>query len=74
MNETEQTTHKLADGDVIEFTLHGRRHTAVVMLMTEDDIVLLDLIDGQRPAWAGVSTLQDVVVFTPEPGELLAAA
>ena len=69
-----QTKPSMTEGDVIEFTLRDRRHTAVVMLMTDDDIVLLDLVDGDRPAWAGISTLQDVEIFTPEPGEVLAAA
>jgi hypothetical protein len=64
----------MTEGDVIEFTLRDQRHTAVVMLMTDDDIVLLDLVDGDRPAWAGISTLQDVAVFSPEPGEVLVAA
>jgi hypothetical protein len=61
-------------GDVIEFTMHDQRHTAVVMLMTDDDIVLLDLLDGDRPAWAGISSLQEVAIFIPESGEVLAAA
>jgi hypothetical protein len=42
--------------------------------MTDDDIVLLDLLDGDRPAWAGISSLQEVAIFTPESGEVLAAA
>jgi hypothetical protein len=71
MNQIERT---MTEGDVIEFTMHDERHTAVVMLMTDDDIVLLDLLDGDRPAWAGISTLQEVAVFTPEAGEVLAAA
>ena len=37
------------------------------MLMTDDDIVLLDLVDGDRPAWAGISSLQDVAIFSPSP-------
>jgi hypothetical protein len=48
MNQIEQT---MTAGDVIEFTMHDQRHTAVVMLMTDDDLVLLDLLDGDRPAW-----------------------
>ena len=39
-------------GDVIEFTLRGERITAEAMLVTDDDVVLLDLFDGDRPAWA----------------------
>jgi hypothetical protein len=64
----------MTPGDVIEFTMHDQRHTAVVMLMTDDDLVLLDLLDGDRPAWAGVSSLQEVAIFAPESGEVLAAA
>ena len=71
MNQIERT---MAAGDVIEFTMHDQRHTAVVMLMTDDDIVLLDLLDGDRPAWAGISSLQHVAVFTPELAEVLPAA
>jgi hypothetical protein len=56
MNKIERPN--MTEGDVIEFTLRDQRHTAVVMLMTDDDIVLLDLVDGDRPAWAGISTLQ----------------
>jgi hypothetical protein len=71
MNEIERT---MRAGDVIEFTMHDQRHTAVVMLMTDDDIVLLDLLDGDRPAWAGVSSLHEVAIFVPELEESLAAA
>jgi len=62
------------DGDVIEFTLRGERRTAEAMLVTEDGVVLLDLFDGDRPAWARVHQLQDVVIYRPELAELVAAA
>ena len=62
------------EGDVIEFTLRGERRTAEAMLLTEDDVILLDLFDGDRPAWAHLSALLDVVVFRPDLGELVAAA
>jgi hypothetical protein len=71
MNQIERT---MTAGDVIEFTMHDRRHTAVVMLMTDDDLVLLDLLDGERPAWAGVSNLRDAAIFVPESAESLALA
>ena len=71
MNQIERS---MTAGDVIEFTMHDQRHTAVVMLMTDDDLVLLDLLDGDRPAWAGISRLQEVAIFTPESGQVLAAA
>ncbi len=64
----------LNEGDVIEFSLKGSRMTAEAMLITEDDVVLLDLFDGDRPAWARLATLQDVVVFRPELAEIVAAA
>jgi hypothetical protein len=66
-----QTT--LRDGDVIEFSLHGERRTAEVMLVTDDGLVLLDLFDGDRPAFARVNALEDVAVFAGDAGELLAA-
>jgi hypothetical protein len=66
-----QTT--LRDGDVIEFSLHGERRTAEVMLVTDDGLVLLNLFDGDRPAFARVSALEDVAVFAGDAGELLAA-
>jgi hypothetical protein len=71
MNQIQRT---MTAGDVIEFTMHDQRHTAVVMLMTDDDIVLLDLLVGDRPAWAGISSLQEVAIFIPESDEVLAAA
>ena len=71
MNQIERT---MTAGDVIEFSIRDERHTAVVMLMTDDDIVLLDLLDGDRPAWAGISSLRELAIFTPESGEVLAAA
>ena len=54
------------EGDVIEFTLRGERRTAEAMLLTDDDVILLDLFDGDRPAWAHLSALVDVVVFRPD--------
>jgi hypothetical protein len=53
-------------GDIVEFTVKGVRRTAEVMLDTIDDVVLLDLFDGDRPAWARRTTLEDVVVFRPD--------
>ena len=61
------------DGDVFEFTLRGERRTAEAMLVS-GDVVLLDLFDGERPAWAFVSRLEDVVVFDPAAAEVMAAA
>ena len=61
------------DGDVFEFTLRGERRTAEAMLVS-GDVVLLDLFDGERPAWAFRWMLEDVVVFDPAAGEVMAAA
>jgi hypothetical protein len=70
---TSEFEPQLTAGDVIELTLRGERRTAVAMLVS-DDVVLLDLVDDDRMAWARWSTLQDVVIFRPEPTEVLAAA
>ena len=71
MSEPIQTVKQ---GDVIELTLRGERRTAEVMLLTDDGVVLLDLFDGDRPAWARTSTLEDVIVYTPDPDGALVAA
>jgi hypothetical protein len=65
---------KVVEGDVIEFTLHGERRTAEAMLITDDGLVLLDLFDGDRPAWARLSILDEVVVFRPEANAAVTAA
>lgn len=62
------------EGDVIEFTLRGERRTAETMLLTEDGYVLLDLFDGDRPAFARLAALDDVTVFRPDVDEFLPAA
>ena len=62
------------EGDVIEFTLRGERRTAEAMLITDDGLVLLDLFDGERPAWARLSVLDDVAVFRPDADEVVTAA
>ena len=61
----EQQVERVQAGDVIEFTLRGERMTAEAMLVTDDDVILLDLFDGDRPAWALLARLDDVVVFEP---------
>ena len=61
------------EGDVIEFTLRGERRTAEAMLIA-DEVVLLDLFDGDRPAFARLSSLVDVTVFRPDAAELSVAA
>ncbi len=69
-----ETGEVVSQGDVIEFTLNGERRTAEAMLVTDDGIVLLDLFDGDRPAWARVSQLADVTVFRPDTDGALVAA
>ena len=64
----------MREGDIIEFTLKGERRTAEVMLVTMDDVVLLDLFDGDRPAWARPATIVDVTIFRPDAAEILVAA
>jgi hypothetical protein len=71
MKDSEDTVQQ---GDVIEFTLRGERRTAEAMLVTDDGVVLLDLFDGDRPAWASVALLEDVTVFRPDADEALVAA
>ena len=54
-------------GDIVEFTVNGQRRTAEVMLVTTDDVVLLDLFDGDRPAWARRATLRGRGDLPPRP-------
>ncbi len=61
-------------GDIIEFTVQGTRRTGEVMLVTTDDVVLLDLFDGDRPAWARRATLEDVAIYRPDFADVLVAA
>ena len=68
------STPSVREGDVIEFTLHGERQTAEAMLVTDEQVVLLDLFDGDRPVMARLAELVDVTVFRPEAGDVLAAA
>ena len=74
MNSTVNTTVELREGDIVEFSLKGDRRTAEVMLVTSDDVVLLDLFDGDRPAWAHRAPLEDVEVYRPDAADLLVAA
>ena len=69
MNTNEGTVRT---GDVVEFTHRGERRTAEAMLVTDDDVVLLDLFDGDRPAWARASSLSDLAVYRP--ADVLSAA
>ncbi len=58
---------------MVEFTHRGERRTAEAMLVTDDDVVLLDLFDGDRPAWALLSSLDGLAVYRPA-AEALSAA
>ena len=78
MNGTEDTGHpSLREGDVIEFTLRGERRTAEVMIVSDDDQLLLDLFDGDRPVFARRGALTELAVFRPDaaddPNVLVAA-
>src|SRR4029079_15011172 len=66
--------NEMREGDVVEFTHRGERRTAEVMLVTPDDVVLLDLFDGDRPAWARPATMTDVCIFRPDSADVLVAA
>lgn len=69
-----ESNNEVQPGDVIEFTLRGERRTAEAMLLTDDDVVLLDLFDGDRPAWAPLSVLEEVAVFQPDAELVFSAA
>ena len=71
---SDTTTTTVRAGDVIELTLRGERRTAEVMIVSDEDQVLLDLFDGDRPAFARLSALVDVAVFRPDAAELSVAA
>lgn len=76
MNEIERAGDDtgVREGDVLEFTLHGERRTAEAMLITDDGLALLDLFDGDRPAWARLAGLVDPTVFRPDSNDVLTAA
>jgi hypothetical protein len=44
------------------------------MLLTDGDPVLLDLFDGDRPAGAPLSVLENVEVFRPDTDHVFTAA
>jgi bifunctional DNA-binding transcriptional regulator/antitoxin component of YhaV-PrlF toxin-antitoxin module len=72
-SSTDHNDFGLRAGDVIEITVRGERRTAEVMIVSEDDQLLLDLFDGDRPVFARASTLTDVAVYRPDAGLLVAA-
>jgi hypothetical protein len=72
MEHSTDTATTVREGDVIEFTHRGERRTAEVMIIS-DDQVLLDLFDGDRPAFAQLSGLADVAVYRPETSFTVAA-
>ena len=67
------TRNEICAGDVIEVTVDGEVRTAEVMLIS-DGTALLDLFDGDRPAFVHVSHLASAAVYRPEPADLVAAA
>jgi hypothetical protein len=64
MSSTQHAT--LREGDVIEFTLRGERRTAEVMIVSDDDQLLLDLFDGDRPVFARQGSLAELAVYRPD--------
>jgi hypothetical protein len=72
MDSTEHQT--LREGDVIEFTLRGERRTAEVMIVSDDEQLLLDLFDGDRPVFARQGALAELAVYRPDAADLLVAA
>jgi hypothetical protein len=71
--DTDTSDHGLRAGDVIEITVRGERRTAEVMIVSEDEQLLLDLFDGDRPVFARASMLTDVAVYRPDADFLVAA-
>ena len=71
-HSTDTTATTVREGDVIEFTHRGERRTAEVMIIS-DDQALLDLFDGDRPAFAQLSMLSDVAVYRPDAAFVVAA-
>jgi hypothetical protein len=75
MNGTsDRIDNELRAGDVIELTIRGERRTAEVMIVSDDDQLLLDLFDGDRPVFARADALTDVAVYRPDASEFLVAA
>jgi hypothetical protein len=75
MNGTsDRTDNTLRAGDVIELTIRGERRTAEVMIVSDDDQLLLDLFDGDRPVFARADALRDVAIYRPDASEFLVAA
>ena len=66
--------NEICAGDVIEVTVDGEVRTAEVMLISDDGTALLDLFDGDRPAFVHVTHLASAAVYRPEPADLVAAA
>ena len=64
----------LRAGDFIEITVRGERRTAEVMIVSDDDQLLLDLFDGDRPVFARIGRLAELAVFRPDSTEFLTAA
>jgi hypothetical protein len=73
-NAMSETSQGVQQGDVFEFTLRGERRTAEAMLVTDDGVVLLDLFDGDRPAWGRLAHLEDVTIYRPDHDDALVAA
>jgi len=59
-------------GDVVEFELEGELTTALVLLAS-DDALILDLCDGEMPLVARLDEITGLRRFSPDDSDLLAA-
>lgn len=60
-------------GDVIEFEADGLAASALVLLVS-DDAVILDLLDGSMPIVAKFVELGNYRLFTPDAEDLIPVA
>ena len=59
-------------GDVVELELEGQLATALVLLAS-DDTLILDLCDGEMPLVARLHEISGLRRFAPDASDLLAA-
>jgi hypothetical protein len=59
-------------GDVVEFELEGELATALVLLAS-DDTLILDLCDGEMPLVARFHEITGLRRFAPDDSDLIAA-
>ena len=63
---------KIEAGDVVEFVLDGGRVSALVLLAA-DEILILDLCDGETPIVAKLDEISGLRRFSPDVADLIAA-